>query len=66
VAGAVTPSLCGDSWRFDSEHWTQIQNFGPAPRFGHALTFDSIRDAVVLFGGTDTNIAILGDTWEHI
>ena len=64
--GRGDPVARGDSWRFDGEHWTQIQNFGPAPRFGHALTFDSIRDAVVLFGGTDTNIAILGDTWEHI
>ena len=41
------------------------ENIGPVPRDSHALTFDSTRGAVVLFGGSGTNSAILGDTWEH-
>jgi hypothetical protein len=66
--GAGFGGLAGDSWRFDGIHWTQVQDIGPVPRFSHAVTFDSTRSAVVLFGGikvVDANEAVLGDTWEH-
>src|SRR5262249_14435672 len=63
--GGDAQTFGGDTWSFDGKHWTQVQNIGPAPRGGHALTFDSKRDAVVLFGGTGPNAAFLGDTWEH-
>jgi len=55
----------GDSWSFDGIHWTQVQDIGPVPRLSHAVTFDSARNAVVLFGGLDATDANLGDTWEH-
>jgi hypothetical protein len=63
--GGFNGPLFGDTWRFDGEHWTQVQDIGPVPRDSHALTFDSTRGAVLLFGGSGTNSAILGDTWEH-
>src|SRR5215207_4576282 len=59
------------SWECDGEHWTLRQDMGPAPRWGHALAFDSQRGRPVLFGGVsvlpgDPNVAssVLGDTWE--
>ncbi len=49
--------------------WTQVQDFGPAPRYGHALAFDTQNSCVVLFGGnalvtgTNASTALAGDTW---
>src|SRR5215218_4012122 len=77
--GGITPSpapvgaeeLSRLSWEWDGEHWTLRQDMGPAPRWGHALTFDSGRGRAVLFGGfsalpADPGVAdsVLGDTWE--
>jgi hypothetical protein len=42
--------------------WTQKQDFGPSPRSGHGLAFDTNRSHAVLFGGLAT--ALVGDTWE--
>jgi hypothetical protein len=43
--------------------WTQKQDIGPSPRFSFAMTYDSERKKVVLFGGS-TGPAELNDTWE--
>jgi hypothetical protein len=43
--------------------WTQRTNFGPGPRNASSMAFDSNRNRVVLFGGSNTN-GSLGDTWE--
>ena len=37
----------------------------PTPRFGHAMTFDIIRNRVVMFGGWDSTSRSLADTWEY-
>jgi hypothetical protein len=42
----------------------ELQDIGPSTRAGHALGFDSIRERVVLFGGTDGGSTPLADTWE--
>ena len=59
------------SWAWDGQHWTQRQDIGPGPRWGHAMAFDSVRGRTVLYGGAsvppaDANVAsqLLGDTWE--
>ncbi len=59
------------SWEWDGAHWTLRQDMGPAPRWGHALAFDSARGRAVLFGGfsalpADPGVAdsVLADTWE--
>ncbi len=44
--------------------WTQQSNFGPSPRSGSAMAFDSDRKRTVLFGGRSTNNTFVGDTWE--
>jgi hypothetical protein len=52
---------------FDGSDWID----GPVPhgiaaRQGHALAFDAIREAVVLFGGATVGLGAVprGDTWE--
>ena len=67
----VQPQLFGNTWEWDGTHWTQRQDIGPAGRWAHAMVFDSIRDAVVIFGGAavfplEAPEKIFGDTWEHI
>ena len=44
--------------------WTQKQDIGPRPRAGHAITYDSTRQRVVLFGGDSLAGTLFGDTWE--
>jgi hypothetical protein len=67
----VAEELSRLSWDWDGAHWTLRQDIGPAPRWGHALAFDSARGRAVLFGGfsllpADPGVAdsVLGDTWE--
>ena len=43
--------------------WTQKQDFGPRPRWGHAMTFDSARARTLLFGGRLGDVQFAGDTW---
>ena len=69
---AQSPVLYGVSWEWDGKHWTARQDIGPGHRAGHAMTFDSVRSRVVLFGGSATALddfsvpaKALGDTWEH-
>jgi hypothetical protein len=71
TASNPPPRLFGLSWEWDGQHWTSRQDIGPAPRWGHALAFDSDRVRPVLFGGLtaapgDASAAdhLLGDTWE--
>jgi hypothetical protein len=75
--GGVTDSpgpvegLSRMSWEWDGTQWTLRQDMGPAPRWDHALAFDSARGRAVLFGGfsalpADPDVAdsVLADTWE--
>ncbi len=43
--------------------WSQSPAAGPSARRHHAVTYDSVRGKVVLFGGLNGNTD-LGDTWE--
>jgi hypothetical protein len=52
-------SFPSDTWAWDGNDWTQIEDTGPAGRSGHAMAYDTARDRVVLFGGDSTT-----DTWE--
>jgi len=56
----------GDTWEYDGTTWTQTADArlvvtSPAARSFHAMAFDSARERVVLFGGSDFT-----DTWEYI
>jgi hypothetical protein len=57
-----------DTWDWDGSQWTRDwTGAAPAVRAGQAMGYDSARDRIVLFGGTNaaTSPPILyGDTWE--
>jgi hypothetical protein len=70
-AAKSPPRLFGLSWEWDGQHWTARQDIGPAPRWGHAIAFDSDRGRPVLFGGLSAALGdataadrVLADTWE--
>lgn len=62
----------GDTWEWDGQEWTQQEESGPSPRLWANMTFDSLRNRTVLFGGEFTPVAqdvigmpfSVGDTWE--
>jgi cysteine-rich repeat protein len=59
-------TLMGETWEFDGTAWLRRETVGaPTPRDGHAMTFDSHRRKVVLFGGGDDNNVLFGETWEY-
>jgi hypothetical protein len=59
-------AVFGNTWVFDGKYWTHRQDIGPLPRFSHAVSFDTARRTIVLFGGRDLTDTALRDTWEHI
>ncbi len=68
LSGAYT--VLGDFWRFDfaTSQWSEVTTSGAAPsaRLNHSLVWDSTRERLLLFGGseqTGLNIAPLNDVW---
>jgi len=55
----------GSTWTWNGKNWTLRQHFGPSPRLGPAMCYDSKRGKLVLFGGVLSNGTIVADTWEH-
>jgi hypothetical protein len=61
----------GDTWEFDGADWLPapvraLVPVLPAPRHGHAMTFDSQRGVVVMFGGfADGASSVNRETWEY-
>ena len=55
-----------DTWVWDGEAWDEVTppSDSPTARESHALTYDAVRDRVVLFGGSDTPLSLVNDTWE--
>lgn len=48
--------------------WTQKEDIGPSPRYGHTMAYEAARQRVVLFGGsgpynTYSGNTYFGDTW---
>ena len=41
--GQAQGSMYGTTWTWDGNHWTLRQDFGPPPRFAHAMSYDSTR-----------------------
>jgi hypothetical protein len=67
-ASAVNSSAAkfyGTTWTWDGKNWTLRQDFGPSPRFGHTMCYDSKRGTLVLFGGAVSATTWVVDTWEH-
>lgn len=62
------PDFLGDTWAWDGDYWRQRQDIGPSRRWLSAMSWDSARARVVLFGGSTVHPpnqpSYLGDTWE--
>ncbi len=43
--------------------WTQKEDIGPSPRYGHAMAYEAARQRVVLFGGSGGTSPLFNDTW---
>jgi hypothetical protein len=58
--------LHGDTWEWDGQTWSMVSEEAvstPPPRAHYALTYDSTRQKVFLFGGFDGR-GDLADFWE--
>jgi hypothetical protein len=53
-----------DTWEWDGENWTQLDDSGPSARLGFALASDTVRQRVVLFGGASASFIANSETWE--
>jgi hypothetical protein len=67
VFGGYEPVPLGETWALSlsgSPLWTPVSlpPALPSPRCGHSLTYDPLRDRLVLFGGYGSSSA-LNDTW---
>jgi cysteine-rich repeat protein len=61
--GGVSTSLLADTWRWNGQRWQSLPVLGPSARYAHTMTYDSKRQRVVLFGGTDGS-NFFADTWQ--
>jgi cysteine-rich repeat protein len=61
--GGVGTQVYGDTWRFDGTRWQTAATTGPAVRFGAAMTYDTKRDRVWLFGGSNGSLSY-ADLWQ--
>ncbi|MFV9507292.1 MAG: kelch repeat-containing protein [Oscillochloridaceae bacterium umkhey_bin13] len=54
-----------ETWAWDGRSWTRLVPFDvPPARSGHSMSYDTLRERVVLFGGVDRDGTRLSDTWE--
>ena len=54
-----------ETWEYDGQTWTQQHPAAaPSPRSAAAMSYDAIRQTVVLVGGETEDFDVLGDTWE--
>lgn len=57
--------VLGDTWVYSpaSSEWTEVLAPGPAPRWNHAMTYDSVRGRVLLAGGGN-GASLMNDFWS--
>ncbi len=65
--GRGASGVLNDAWRFSGGTWTAVVSAGPVPpaRAFAQATYDSVRGAVVVFGGIAADGSLLADTWEY-
>jgi len=66
---ATTLAFVAETWEWDGSSWTNLTasplpGSWPAPRSCATLAWDANRRRTVLFAGSDSSNAPLGDTWE--
>jgi cysteine-rich repeat protein len=62
-----TGTVVDETWRFDGARWHEIETAGPPARFQHAMVYDPVRNATIVFGGqtrTGVDFISVGDTWQ--
>src|SRR5690606_33781315 len=61
-----TPNSRADTWEWDGTQWLQVTpvSGGPPARRDHAMTYDSVRRRVLLFGGSDAGSTLFDDLWS--
>ena len=58
-------AAASDTWTWDGTTWTQLSPTTiPPGRKDHALTYDPVRQVVVMSGGHRVNNDMIGDIWE--
>lgn len=64
-AGSLGFTPLGDTWTWDGTTWLrQTPSSSPSARLATRMTFDSVRQRVLLFGGQAAGGALRDDTWE--
>lgn len=71
--GTQTAYESNETWAWTGTRWTQrFPVHSPSPRSAHAMSYDSLRDRIMLFGGryqtgtgSDRKLNFLGDTWVY-
>lgn len=66
--GGRTPGEdLGDTWTWNGSSWEdrtpELPDLSPPARYEAAMAFDETRDEMVLFGGWNTALGTLSDTW---
>ena len=63
--GGQASTELGETWEWDGTTWALRQfAIAPPPRVYPSMTYDSQRDRVILFGGSNAD-GMLADTWEY-
>lgn len=72
IGGNDGPGALSDTREWNGTNWSCVAScnpnqpdpFGPAPRYGHAMVYDSALGRTILYGGSVANNTWLGDMWE--
>ena len=67
-ADPAGPEYSDDTWKYDYSlnNWIQCQpTISPSGRSSEGLSYDSVNQKVILFGGMGENHIPLSDTWIY-
>lgn len=64
--GSNSTTTSSETWEYDGTNWTQLApTTNPGERHTFGMCYDSTRDVVVMFGGSDNAFTANGETWEY-
>jgi hypothetical protein len=63
--GGTGANTYNDTWEWNGSSWTLVASGVPPARYAHAMAYDPLRHAVLMFGGWDTvQNHPLNDLWQ--